>query len=223
MKKLAEQAIDLKALEEARQTGTQQGLEETAKKAEDTYQAMINSGVQFDEKTRKHFEDTATAARLAADNWGTAFGGALDAISAKVAAETLSWSEAMDQVTAGKGTMSGTVPVGGPFQATQSEIMTAWSQHKYFGPVDEHGMPDWTKIGFKAEGGPVTAGAPYLVGEQGPELFVPSQSGGIVPNGAGGGTVVANIYVNGTGADVARVINAELTRMMRVGRKWPSV
>jgi len=35
--------------------------------------------------------------------------------------------------------------------------------------------------------------------------------------------MVANIYVNGTGADVARIINAELTRMMRVGRKWPSV
>ena len=44
--------------------------------------------------------------------------------------------------------------------------------------------------------------------------------------GSGGGTTITNtvhIAVNGTGADVARVINAELTRMMRVGRKWPSV
>jgi hypothetical protein len=61
-----------------------------------------------------------------------------------------------------------------------------------------------------------------MVGERGPELYVPNQNGTIVPNGAGG-SVVNNFYVNGTGADVARVINAELTRMMRVGRKWPSV
>ena len=33
-------------------------------------------------------------------------------------------------------------------------------------------------------GGPVTAGSPYIVGEEGPELFVPGRSGTIVPNGA---------------------------------------
>lgn len=51
----------------------------------------------------------------------------------------------------------------------------------------------------RAKGGPVTGGRPYLVGEQGPELFVPGQSGGIVPNnglamaGAGGGSTNINI------------------------------
>ena len=38
-------------------------------------------------------------------------------------------------------------------------------------------------------GGPVNAGQPYVVGEKGPELFVPRNSGGIVPNnkyGVGG-------------------------------------
>lgn len=39
-------------------------------------------------------------------------------------------------------------------------------------------------IGGKASGGPVTANTPYMVGEKGPELFVPAQSGRIVPNGA---------------------------------------
>lgn len=34
----------------------------------------------------------------------------------------------------------------------------------------------------RASGGPVTRGQPYIVGERGPELFVPPQSGGIVPN-----------------------------------------
>ena len=35
---------------------------------------------------------------------------------------------------------------------------------------------------FRAEGGPVQADRPYVVGERGPEFFVPSQSGSIVTN-----------------------------------------
>lgn len=35
--------------------------------------------------------------------------------------------------------------------------------------------------GARATGGPVTAGMGYLVGEQGPELFMPGQSGQIIP------------------------------------------
>jgi phage-related minor tail protein len=38
--------------------------------------------------------------------------------------------------------------------------------------------------GARASGGPVDAGGAYLVGEQGPELFVPSSNGSIAPNGA---------------------------------------
>jgi hypothetical protein len=37
-------------------------------------------------------------------------------------------------------------------------------------------------LGFLAKGGPAKAGSPYIVGEQGPELFVPGISGTVVPN-----------------------------------------
>ena len=37
-------------------------------------------------------------------------------------------------------------------------------------------------LGFRANGGPVTGQSPYIVGERGPELFVPSVSGNVVPN-----------------------------------------
>ena len=47
-----------------------------------------------------------------------------------------------------------------------------------------------------AGGGPVMAGRPYLVGERGPELFVPGGNGAIVPNGAGGVTQV-NLVLDG--------------------------
>jgi hypothetical protein len=45
-----------------------------------------------------------------------------------------------------------------------------------------------------ARGGSAYAGMPYIVGEVGPELFVPTTAGTIVPNGAGGG--VTNLYVS---------------------------
>lgn len=45
--------------------------------------------------------------------------------------------------------------------------------------------------GARADGGPVSAGGRYMVGERGPELFVPSQDGTIAPNGAG---VTTNNY-----------------------------
>lgn len=39
--------------------------------------------------------------------------------------------------------------------------------------------------GGRAIGGPVTAGTPYIVGERGPEWFMPASNGNIVPAGAG--------------------------------------
>jgi hypothetical protein len=54
----------------------------------------------------------------------------------------------------------------------------------------------------KAVGGPVSHNTPYMVGEVGPELFVPSTAGRIIPNnqlaGAGAGST-PNIYLTITG------------------------
>lgn len=52
-------------------------------------------------------------------------------------------------------------------------------------------------VGGKALGGAVHAGSAYRVGESGPEVFVPSVPGNIVPRGkAGGGGLVINSTVN---------------------------
>jgi len=52
----------------------------------------------------------------------------------------------------------------------------------------------------KAVGGSVSSGSPYLIGEKGPELFVPSGSGTIIPNNSlansGSTTNVTNNYIN---------------------------
>lgn len=48
----------------------------------------------------------------------------------------------------------------------------------------------------RAMGGSVQAGTPYKVGEQGEELFVPNQSGTIIPNNKLGSSGTVNINVN---------------------------
>lgn len=72
----------------------------------------------------------------------------------------------------------------------------------------------------RAHGGSVLAGTPYIVGERGPELFVPGRSGTIVPNGRGGGVggTVVNVTVNGdvTGEEVVRKVHEGLQRWQRV-------
>ena len=52
-----------------------------------------------------------------------------------------------------------------------------------------------------AVGGPLSAGQASIVGERGPELFVPNQAGTIIPNNQlgsalGGTTNVTNNYIN---------------------------
>jgi hypothetical protein len=46
----------------------------------------------------------------------------------------------------------------------------------------------------RAAGGPVGAMRPYIVGERGPELFIPHQNGTIVSNDKLGGGVTVNVY-----------------------------
>jgi len=51
------------------------------------------------------------------------------------------------------------------------------------------------KLPGLANGGPAQANKPYIVGEEGPELFVPKTSGTVIPNGMGGTQNVTNNYI----------------------------
>jgi hypothetical protein len=63
-------------------------------------------------------------------------------------------------------------------------------------------LPD-ARFTPRAQGGRVTGGSSYLVGEMGPELFMPGRGGNIVPNDrlGGGGGPVYNITINANVAD----------------------
>ena len=61
----------------------------------------------------------------------------------------------------------------------------------------------------RAAGGPVSAGTPYLVGEKGPELFMPGASGMIIPNHAlaAASGVNINYQIDARGVDEASVMS----------------
>lgn len=67
--------------------------------------------------------------------------------------------------------------------------------------------------GQRAMGGPVTGGQSYLVGENGPEIFTPSGSGSIIPNGQGGSSVTVNQVINVT-TGVQQTVRAEIMTLM---------
>ena len=69
-----------------------------------------------------------------------------------------------------------------------------------------------------AEGGRVTGGKPYIVGERGPELFSPGVSGNITPNHALGGStnIVVNVDASGSSVEGDEQQGRELGRMISV-------
>lgn len=76
--------------------------------------------------------------------------------------------------------------------------------------------------GRKAEGGPVWAGGTYLVGERGPEMFVPKMSGSIIPNHAlGGDTFQVTIHA-GIGSDphvIGQVVTQAISRSLSLRQR----
>ncbi len=66
-----------------------------------------------------------------------------------------------------------------------------------------------------AIGGAVQAGRPYMVGERGAEMFVPNQSGAIVPSNrlGGGNGVIVNQTIN-VSTGVQQTVRAEISQLM---------
>lgn len=76
-------------------------------------------------------------------------------------------------------------------------------------------FPSFGGTPMKAIGGPVQRGNPYVVGERGPELFVPSRTGSIVPNDkmTNGGAVVVNQTIN-VSTGVQQTVRTEIKSLM---------
>ena len=99
-----------------------------------------------------------------------------------------------------------------------SDILRLFFREQITAPLAS-GLGDFfNKILGRAGGGPVMGSTPYIVGEKGPELFVPRSSGTIVSNqnlmgGGGGGNV--NITYN----IASGVTRAELGPLLEINRR----
>ena len=71
---------------------------------------------------------------------------------------------------------------------------------------------------FRANGGPVSAGKSYMVGERGPEMFVPNTGGRIVPNSDMGSAtnIVVNVDASGSSVEGDEAQGRELGRLISV-------
>jgi len=118
-----------------------------------------------------------------------------------VGADQLAIDWAAWQATEGQGVLAGigASPHAAAATAANAGITYDWEQGwENYARFQQGWVPG------RAEGGRVSANKPYMVGEEGPELFVSGSSGYIVPNHELGGGVVVNLTTIGTGErDVA--------------------
>lgn len=70
-------------------------------------------------------------------------------------------------------------------------------------------------LAFREQGGPVTAGRPYIVGEKRPEVFIPAQNGFIAPSLDAAAGMLAPQYV-APGLDPASGVSAQQPAPMNV-------
>jgi ElaB/YqjD/DUF883 family membrane-anchored ribosome-binding protein len=67
---------------------------------------------------------------------------------------------------------------------------------------------------FRANGGSVSGNKPYIVGERGPEMFIPNRSGTVIPNkNMGGGGVVVQQTINVT-TGVQQTVRNEIQTLL---------
>ena len=86
---------------------------------------------------------------------------------------------------------------------------------------------DTSAIPGRAAGGAVSGDSPYIIGEAGPELFVPWTNGTVVPNhriaqsvgGGGGINMTMNFYGPATAADVRRAADDAGRRLLEQVRR----
>ena len=118
-------------------------------------------------------------------------------------------------VNAIQGAIDGTKTLGDVARSVFSEIS---SQLISFGVNAFLGGLFPNSSFFRANGGPVSAGKRYMVGERGPEMFVPNTGGRIVPNSDMGSStnVVVNVDASGSAVEGDEAQGRELGRLISV-------
>ena len=153
------------------------------------------------------------------------------------------WEDITNEITGSikdgiKGLIKGTSTWADMLNNVADKFLDMALNQAFYGSILGSGGPKgggiFGALGLFADGGRPPVGKPSIVGEKGPELFVPSSSGRIVPNhelGKGGGStsVVVNVDASGTevqgddaqakqlGTMLSAAVQAELVKQKRPG------
>ena len=144
----------------------------------------------------------------------------------KAAEETLDAFERMKTTIQGdikdgiKGLIKGTSTLGDLVNRVADRFLDMALNNALFGNAGGSTVTGglFGLLGFRANGGPVSGGKPYVVGERGPEIFTPGVSGKITPNSQLGGStnVVVNVDASGTNVEGDEDQGKELGRLISV-------
>jgi hypothetical protein len=140
----------------------------------------------------------------------------VDNVQASLQNVALSGLKSMEDALVGlvNGTMSAKDAFRSMASSIINDLIRIMIQKSITGPI-AGAMGGFFSGGGKAIGGSVQSGKPYMVGERGAEMFVPNQSGSIIPSnrlGGGGGTVVNQVINITTG--VQQTVRAEIMTLM---------
>ena len=119
-------------------------------------------------------------------------------------------------VDAIEGAINGTKSLGDVARSVFGQIQRSLIQfgvNSFLG-----GLPGVGRF-FRANGGPVSAGKSYMVGERGPEMFVPNAGGRIISNsdlGGGSTNIVVNVDASGSSVEGDEKQGRELGRIISV-------
>lgn len=116
-------------------------------------------------------------------------------------------------VTAIEGAINGTKTLGDVARSVFAEIQRSLIRFGVNAVLS--GLPGVGQF-FRANGGPVSSGKSYMVGERGPEMFVPNAGGRIVPNSdmSGSTNVVVNVDASGSSVEGDQERGKELGQML---------
>ncbi len=168
-------------------------------KAVNASQAEWSNGAS--EALRNYYDESRNVAKQTEELFTHAFQGMEDALVAFTQTGKLDFKSLVNSILADLARMEIKRNITGPLSAAMSG---AGSGGGWIGALLSLFGGSGAAVTAMADGGSLSAGRPYMVGERGPELFVPNSSGSIVPNGAGGPSFSVTNVFHITGATDSR-------------------
>jgi hypothetical protein len=184
-------------------------------------QTWNNLGKQIAQTVTRGVEDLNSNIVKAATGQKTSFGGAFLGVGQGLIRTGLQRAEGSVLSAFGFGGKKADGSAANPFYVKMAGGIH--SETGSLGKLFSHGIPGSSSLkgffgsighafqGFFADGGDVVSSRPAIVGEAGPELFIPHSSGTIVPNHALGGTT-HTYHIDARGSTDPSAVEAAVRR-----------